>query len=224
VSPVQWLLAAGLSWATLGCGRVETVVGAETPDLTGSDGVAPAMDASADDASPEDAGDSGPDFSACDMPDGSSCLGTLANIGQGDFRISLMVTTAQVSHSALVNQRASCGHGRFWDIRIDKGKAGLETDDGTLVAAHYAVLWSLYDHITDGRPHCLAVRRVSGVLAMSVDGFASGMAQSLSTFTQLPAVVTGLDPCDGDGGCPLACRDGTNPFVGTVSNLCVTSP
>jgi hypothetical protein len=227
------------------CGRVETVVGVQPtgsnptmPDATvpaPPDAASPEpMDATGadEDAGPDDATDSNEGAtdstqaaaSACAMPgDGSACVDTLSNIGAGDFHIRFMVTATQTGLTALVNQRASCGYGMFWDLRLNDHVA-FETDDGVpTMAGHYTRFDSTNSHVNDGQPHCIVAQRVAGTAAIFVDDAPSGSAPSLAAFRQLAPLVKDSDPCDGEGGAPPTGRDGTKPFTGTIANLCVTS-
>jgi len=224
-----------------GCGRIETVVGvaaiSSTPVTV--DATAPVLpdaglpeppdvaDASGDeDAGPDDASNSNPLEAdvACAVPgDGSACLDTLSNIGTADFHIYFALTTTETGLFALVNQRASCGFGMFWDLRAFPDRVALETDDGLQGAGHYTHI-EAYNHVNDGQPHCIVAQRVNGIATALVDGVPSVAMPSLAAFRQLPQLMRGLDPCEGDGGPPGMVRDGTKPFVGTLANLCITSP
>jgi hypothetical protein len=82
------------------CGKVDTEVGAELPQI-GWNG--------------QDAG---------------VCQGDLSDVGIGDFHVSLSITTTQGRLVALLNQRGQCNPSVFWDIRMtDAGFVVVETDD-----------------------------------------------------------------------------------------------
>jgi hypothetical protein len=224
-----------------GCGRVETVVGIEainsspvTVDATvpvppdaGLPEPPDATDASGDentgpdDAAPDDASDSNSmDASvACALPgDGSACVDTLSNIGAGDFHIRLVVTTTETGLIALVDQRAICTLGMFWDLRAYPDHLVFETDDG--LQGHYTHFDVTNTHVNDGQPHCLVAQRVGRSVTVFVDGVPSGPVPSLAVLGQLPPLMKGRDPCEGtDSG-----HDGTKPFVGVIANLCITTP
>lgn len=234
-----------------GCGRVETVVGLEAvntspvtddatlpvlpdarvpepPDATDAGG---AEDMGPDDAAPDDASDSNlTEVSVtCAAPgDGSACVDTLSNIGAGDFHIRFVVTTTETGLIALVNQRATCGYAMFWDLRAYPDHMVFETDDGLPGIGHYTHIDTTNVHVTDGQPHCIVAQRVNGTATIFVDGVLSGSGPSPAVLRQLSPLARGQDACDGprtsDAGCPTMCHDGTQPFVGTLANLCVTSP
>jgi hypothetical protein len=139
--------------------------------------------------------------------------------------------TTSAQHEAVVNERAVCGFGMFWDIRISVGQLRIETDDhpnGSDPAAHFTGLTST-SRVDDGRPHCVLISRKAQTMTIFIDGVASGSTSAMSSFAQLPSPVIGTDPCDGQGctsvpGFGMPCRDGTNPFTGTLSDLCLESP
>ncbi len=56
---------------------------------------------------------------------GAACLGDLSNIGAADFHISFTLTT-DAGAMPVVNQRATCNFGMFWDVRMRQagGRAG----------------------------------------------------------------------------------------------------
>ena len=62
----------------------------------------------------------------------------------------------------------------------------------------------------------MVVARVAGTITILVDGVTSGTGASAASFGALPPLVRDSDVCDG--------TDGTVPFSGTLSNLCVGSP
>jgi hypothetical protein len=146
------------------------------------------------------------------VPDGSTCKTDLSNIGTADFRIALTMTTTKSGLTALINQRSACGPGMFWDVRVSKGKILVETDD----SASYATSTSTFMSISNGHAHAVLVRRTAGVITIFIDGAASGSLRSSSKLGQLPALKVGTDVCDGVVG--------ETPFVGTISNLCITNP
>jgi len=238
IRPRAFVRAAFVCLLPCGCGRVETLVGAELLDSNpvplDATGLAPpdaglpepidANDAGAnEDAGPADASDSSQtEASACAAPsDGSACVDTLSNIGAGDFHIRLVVTTTETGLIALVDQRAICSLGMFWDLRAYPDHLVFETDDGLQVTGHYTHFDVTNTHINDGQPHCLVAQRVGRSVTVFVDGVPSGSVPSLSVFGQLPPLMKGRDPCEGS---PDAGKDGTKPFVGVMANLCITSP
>jgi hypothetical protein len=159
-----------------------------------------------------DAGrDTGVTASGVDAAKGP-CAGDLSNIGTGDFQVSFELRTTASGRVALVNQRTACSSGMFWDLRLSGGEIEIQTDDGS----HSTDLTGTGPEMDDGAPHSVRVSRVAGTLTISVDGATSGTGASAASFGALPPLVTGSDGCDG--------QDGTVPFSGTISNLCVGSP
>jgi hypothetical protein len=136
------------------------------------------------------------------------------------------MTTTQAStlNAALVNQRAVCGQGMFWDLRLWYGGLQLETDDSATTGTRSPRL-SLVNstgadagmRVNDGRPHQVLVRRVAGTATIYIDGVASGSGPDSAMLGALPPLTSGTDVCDGHS-------QGTVPFVGTITGICLTSP
>jgi len=152
--------------------------------------------------------------------DGSACVGDLSNIGTGDFHISLTVTATGFARTALVNQRASCAStfcvqpDTFWDIRLLNGALYIETSDSVRNCSQVTTNGT----VNDGKPHRVIVQRVAQRITATIDGVPSvapDAGTSKSSFGQLPP-VSKTDPCEATGS--------TAPFLGTIANLCVTSP
>jgi hypothetical protein len=142
------------------------------------------------------------------------CRGDLSNIGTNDFRVSFGITTSQSQFSAIANQRSVCAHGVYWDIRMTSGGLiAAETDD----AVHYTPLTSAGARINDGRLHDVVLQRSGGTLTVFVDGAPSGSAASLASFGALAPLRLRSDVC-------TTAIDGTNTFVGAISNVCLSSP
>jgi hypothetical protein len=70
----------------------------------------------------------------------------------------------------------------------------------------------------DGRPHEVRVLRSSGILTVYVDGHFSGLTSAPTSLGKLSPVTRGTDPCIGSD------MDTTMALVGSLVNLCVTSP
>ncbi len=146
--------------------------------------------------------------------DGATCTGDLSNIGTHDFDISFTVTSDQTGRAALVNQRQVCTFSVFWDVRMSDGFILAEVDNG----ANYVSITTTGVQVDDGRPHEVRVRRSSDVLTVYVDGDASGSISAPTSLGKLAPVTTGTDPCIGSP------TDTTMALVGSLVNLCVTSP
>jgi hypothetical protein len=184
------LAATGLP--SVACGQVVTTVGEELP-----------VDAGHEQSVVVDA-----------AGDGGACPQDLSNIGMGDFRVEFAITTAQTQFAALVNQRAVCSHGGFWDVRMTSGGLfAVETDDGT----SYTPLTTTGPRVNDGLSHDVRVQRVAGMLTVYLDGTPTGSASSPASFGQLAPLRTGTDVC-------TPTIDGTMTLAGTITDLCVTSP
>ncbi len=148
------------------------------------------------------------DCTACSSTPPAVCDNDLSNIGAGDFRIQFTVTTSQTTWVALVSQRATCTNGMFWDIRIVNHQIFAETDDGN---GNYTGLYS-NKVVNDGLPHFVVVKRTSGVLSIDIDCQVDSSAASAAVIGALPAFAEST-PC---------VSDGTEPLVGTLTDLCVT--
>jgi hypothetical protein len=216
------LAEAGTEDALDSAGSADGTVGPDVGtagDTAGTDGAdagprsEAALDVSSDvsDTSTTDAGDGSP-----------RCINDLSNIGAADFRISFTITTAlQGNYIAVVNQRAICGPGMFWDIRINNGFLRIETDDNI----NPLVVFNSTNRVNDGIAHQVGITRASGTVSVAIDGTPSGShVGTASAFAKLAPLVVADDPCEGDGGCPSNCSDGTLRLVGSVVNLCVESP
>jgi hypothetical protein len=190
----------------------------------GGDGAEPADSSSATDTGGLDAGDDGttadasvdsgspPDGSPHDAhpPDAATCTDNLSGIGTGNFHLSVTITTTQAGPAALLNQRSTCGHGMFWDLRTAAGGTlQFETDDGTTYVA-----LACSHVVNDGSAHAITVARVSKSMTIAVDGTPCASGTSATSFAQLPPLEKGVDPCDG--------HTSTMPFSGTMANPCVT--
>jgi hypothetical protein len=140
------------------------------------------------------------------------CDGDLSNVGTGDFRISLQVTTTQTGWVAVANQRGQCVPSVFWDIRIDDGVIYVEVDD----VAHYTAITSTGPKVNDGAPHAILVVRASGTLTVYVDGGASGSQTSGASLGPLPPLRLGTDVCIGAVG------DSTVALIGAVTDSCIS--
>jgi hypothetical protein len=100
----------------------------------------------------------------------------------------------------------------MWDVRIGAGKFLVETE-GT--NGGYATLSSPVT-VNDGVPHKVSIARVNGTLTLTIDGKAVISGASTAIYGNLPPLQIGTDPCDN--------LDGTLPFTGTLSDVCVSSP
>lgn len=144
-----------------------------------------------------------------------TCAGTLANLGTGDFSISLELTTSTTARSGVVSQRSVCMRGKFWDVRlapVDGGTSSfsIEFDDG---ANYTSFVAKAPASLNDGNPHDLRVCRKSGTVYAFSDGVLIGSAASKAAFTTLPALTSLTTTCK-----PY---DGTVNLVGTVEDICV---
>jgi hypothetical protein len=196
--------------------------GAPTSDESqGHDAVSP--DTGPDEAGPAEAGEgddapSGDDSStAC-----PNAVSDLSNIGTGDFQVSFRIQTSQTGWVALVDQRAACTSGQFWDIRLcaPDAQKRCAAAGSVLVETSSTGQYTFLDSkiaVNDGLPHDVIVARASGLLTITVDGTVSGgTASSKANFASLPAKLVGNGACVG--------HDGTNALVGTLSDLCITTP
>jgi hypothetical protein len=138
------------------------------------------------------------------------CTGDLSGVGAGDFQVSLSVTTQQPGLVALVNQRKECTPSVFWDVRMNSGLLFVEVDD----VANYTAIDDAGPTINDGRAHAVTVRRIAGVLSVSVDGVDASAQASLASLDALAPLAIGTDPC-------VQSTDGTVAFSGTIAAVCV---
>jgi hypothetical protein len=175
---------------------------------------APALDSAALDAAKDSGSDSAsldashPDSSPTDA--GKPCNNDLSNIGTGDFTISLRMTTAQSGRQAVVNQRSVCNSGDFWEVEVTTAnELQLETD-GT---SH--VLVNPTPTVSDGKPHDVVIKRVAQQVTITIDGTVApgGTAPCTSAFGALAALRITTSVCSGEA-----------PFVGSITNVCITSP
>ena len=148
----------------------------------------------------------------------SSCLSDLSSVGAADFHISFtLATDAGAVDMALLNQRMGCDEtSTWWDVSYipSTGTTGgltAATDDGT----HYVIAeQATGGAVDDGKPHRIVVARTSGQLGFSVDGVAAaGPAADPYSFGPMPPLQIGTDECPGFG-----------PTIGSITNLCITTP
>jgi hypothetical protein len=147
----------------------------------------------------------------CALPAVLPCVHDLSNIGTGDFHISFSVMTTQAGLTALINQRATCDFGQFWDIRMNDGSLLVETDEGV----NLSTCQTGGPRVNDGGRHSVTVARVNGAIAAFIDGAPVGTVVSTASLRQLTPLVSHSDPCDQ--------IDGTRPFVGAVADVCLTT-
>ncbi len=159
-----------------------------------------------------EAADEGPLSDAVNLDDSAGCTGDLSDIGTNNFGISFTVKSVQGALVALVNQRGECGPSVFWDVRMSDGFIYVEVDD----KANYTTFTTSSARVNDGRPHDVAIQRSAEVVVASVDGVRSAAFSATASLGKLAPVMSGTDVC--------ASNDMTAPLVGTISNLCVTSP
>jgi len=116
-----------------------------------------------------------------------------------------------------VNQRGVCGHGDFWDIRVDQyGKLFVETDQDS--SGTYDDQMHGCASVNDGISHDIVVQRVQGELYSYIDGVFDRSHTSGASFGSLAALQTGLDICDGTMPGDTFAFDSTK---GSITNVCV---
>jgi hypothetical protein len=159
-----------------------------------------------------DAAEEGPLGDAVNLDDSAGCTGDLSDIGTNDFGISFTVKSVEGALVALANQRGACGPSVFWDVRMSDGFIYVEVDDRT----NYTTFTTSSVRVNDGRPHDVVIQRSAEVVVASVDGVRSAAYGATASLGKLAPVMSGTDVC--------ASNDMTAALVGTLSNLCVTSP
>ena len=199
---------------------------AEASGDSADDAAEAARDAASDDAAKaardaasDNAAEAGRDAAAC-----ANGVTSISNIGTNDFHISFRITTSQKGWVALVNQRAMCYTGVYWDIRQCAAGPFCQVDNGLFVETEGAANGSYQNvrsagTINDGNPHDIEVARVAGMLTIRIDGASSGMGPSTASLGAMAAVRTGTDAC------AMAAPPTADFAAGTtLSNLCITSP
>lgn len=143
-----------------------------------------------------------------------SCIGSLGGVGTKDFTISFDLVSRESGPRTVIHQRKGCSADEcFWDIEI--------TDDGTLIflngsgdGTYSAVKSDVF--VNDAREHSVVVRRVSGTVAIVVDGTLSGEGSAPASMSSLPPIgMERGNPCE---------TAGLRPLVGYVRNACFTLP
>jgi hypothetical protein len=147
------------------------------------------------------------DCGACTTSPPPACRddGDLSNVGSGDFRVQLTLTTTQTGSSYPLFQRATCGNGMFWDLVLQDGLVAVETDDGT--PGHYTGFFGS-SMVNDGQPHVIVIERQAGQLHLTIDCVMEASAPSPAVFTQLP-------PLTFAGLCSVT------DFQGTLGGICL---
>lgn len=148
--------------------------------------------------------------------DAGLCVRDLSNIGTADFHIAFTLTTtaAPPQFMVLLDQRATCGVGGYWDIYMaGAGYIQIQTDDGLNGQGLDAVATDGPPGVNDGSPHRIVAARTEGQLWVQVDtGAASAPVADPDNFGVLPPLAVGTSPCE-------------LPFVdGTIADICITSP
>jgi hypothetical protein len=162
------------------------------------------------DAAP-DAADSGAVDAYADAP---VCITDLSWVGTGDFHVTFTIATTETSTMSLVNQRPVCDFSTFWDVwmgQVTSGEVDFAVDDNT--QGGYVMLRST-GKVNDGQPHKVVAERVSGVMALVIDGKPSGTTAAGTALGQLPALKTGTNACLYT---PLNGH-------GQLTDLCITKP
>lgn len=174
----------------------------ESGPESGAEGGVDAAPEASDAAAPADASEGG-----------TACTDDLSNIGTADFTIAFSLSTSQTAANvAVLNQRSACTFSMLWDVRVSGGNLYVATDDNS---GDYNNLTSAAA-VNDGSLHAIVVKRVSEVLSITVDGTASGSGPSTAAFGALPPLQQGTDVCEA--------TDGTVALVGTLANVCISSP
>jgi hypothetical protein len=156
-----------------------------------------------------------PDTSA-PSSDAGSCVQTLSNIGTADFHISFTLTTTAVGEPmSLVGQDTYCTEGMEWHVDLLQSDIYADTDDGLNAGANIVSVKS-GQSVNDGIPHHIIVARTGGQLWLQIDTSpAQTSVTDTTSFGVLPPLAIETSP---------ACASGRQPFVGTLTDLCVTSP
>lgn len=158
-----------------------------------------------------EAGAGGADNVTCELA--STCSGTLAQIGTGDFSIAFTITTSTTARSGIISQRAICMHSKFWDIQLGTLAAGVANLSVQLDDQSNFTAFGAPATLNDGQPHEVRVCRKAGQVYAFSDGVLIGQAASAVSFSTLPALTTLTTTCT-----PY---DSTVNLDGTVTGVCV---
>jgi hypothetical protein len=101
----------------------------------------------------------------------------------------------------------------YWDVRMSNGtgQALVEVSDGTGSAGYSGLVVASPMGINDGRSHSVTVSRVSGVLAISVDGTTPTTQACTDSLGTLPALKIAQDVCPNEAAASAV-----------ITNLCIT--
>lgn len=144
------------------------------------------------------------------------CVTTLANVGAGDFTIRFTLQSNAQVLSTLLYQRSSCdGNHDYWDVRL-LNYGDLLVEVGQAGAPTLSLITNVVVH--DGKTHGVVVQRRNQVLVVLTDGVLSKSVAAPQVLGPLPPLGVAMwHPCEGG-------QDGTHQLVGTVSNVCMTTP
>jgi hypothetical protein len=141
----------------------------------------------------------------------------LSGIGTGDFQLGFTIRTTARVPAAIINQRARCEHGTFWDVRMaPTGELGIETDGGGYTVLIAGATNGGAIPVNDGEPHAVLITRTKGTLHLEIDQHVAGTAPSAADFGILAPLALLHDVCDG--------VDGTEAIQGTIENVSLTLP
>jgi hypothetical protein len=146
-----------------------------------------------------------------DPPSTKLCTNDLSEIGTGDFEIKFTIRAGGNQRLyAIMGQRAVCGHGYFWSVRILDGWLYVELDDDN---QNYVSFWP-YDYLVDGNVHRVVIRRISGVLSTMLD---CGTPSFFAAPTDLAMTLAPLSNATND----VCIGIDTAPLEGFVTDHCV---
>ena len=177
------------------------------PGSDGADDRSPGAD-----VPPADAG-GGPSPDGGPPPDSGACLNDLSFAYGGEFYILFTLQTRQPDGViALLNQRAQCTLGTFWDLQLVNQALYFEIADPVMGDASVT---SKSAPLNDDHPHDIVISRdATGFVQLKIDGRLAGAATLHQTLgMKLPMLRIGTSVCVGE--------DPNVDFHGTISNVCL---
>ena len=122
------------------------------------------------------------------------------NFGKGDFTIAYWVNTTNQAIMYLLSKWPFCGHASFWEINMNMGNTGMETDQDAFGTSYLAV--GITNSVGDNQWHHVAYVRRGVNLYCYRDAVLRGSNSSnfVAQIANTALLKAGTSPCVGING------------------------